>query len=184
VGLAALVLLLGAGGGWMALSGLRAPSGPQAPPQQPGMGEAVAQPPASAAELAEAPSDPQAPPQQPGSGEAVAQPPAPAAEPAPQPPELGSDSTVRAPPTERKPRPAREGTLRLVLKGGGWGDVYVGKKYLGRLPKKKQFSLPAGQHTLKLTNNPRFKEYRSKVVIRAGKVTEHTITLVPRRPAR
>jgi serine/threonine-protein kinase len=86
----------------------------------------------------------------------------PAAEAETEPPVLATDEdtpeprTVREPAPERRQKravrappsaPAEPGTV-TVITPGGWADVYLGTRRLGRSPGR--FELPAGNHTLRL----------------------------------
>ncbi|AKJ07013.1 PEGA domain-containing protein [Archangium gephyra] len=68
-----------------------------------------------------------------------------------------------------EPGTAGPGQLRIVT--NYWADVYVDGKRKGRAP-TPPISLPAGKHVVELRGNPRVKDYRIEVVIKAGERLE------------
>jgi eukaryotic-like serine/threonine-protein kinase len=85
---------------------------------------------------------------------------------------------VRKPAT-RKPaarKPARRGTGTLDLNALPWAKVYLGSRYLGDTP-LQALKLPAGRHTLRLTNPERNLTKTVRVTIRAGGTVSRVVRL-------
>jgi serine/threonine protein kinase len=70
------------------------------------------------------------------------------------------------------------GTLRLITPGGGWAEVVVDGKSLGKLPQANNQELRSGRHEL-LLRKPGFKDYSANITIIADETTEHEVTFQP-----
>lgn len=86
--------------------------------------------------------------------------------------------TPAAPPTP--PTPPRTGKLLLTVRGG-WAEISVDGKPLGRIPPTNELELPQGRHELKLLN-PMTQPYRAFITIKAGQTTEHLATFKLKEP--
>ncbi|HYH97493.1 serine/threonine-protein kinase [Hyalangium sp.] len=73
------------------------------------------------------------------------------------------------------PPPKAKGKLLLIVRGG-WANIYVDEKEMGRVPPTHELVLPAGRHKLELIN-PGLKPYRGSVTVTAGQTTEHEVIL-------
>ncbi len=74
------------------------------------------------------------------------------------------------PTTGAKPRPRAKGPgkLTVTLSGGGWANVYVDGKKLAKTAPFKDFSLPAGSHTIKVENPALGIAHEEKVSVSSG----------------
>jgi hypothetical protein len=100
--------------------------------------------------------------------------PAPASAPAPLPVAQPTVAPVAAPVTA--PVPPKPGSIRVVAHGG-WLDVSVDGEREGRTPLRGEIEVPAGQHTVTVTNAfKRFKKVQ-KITVDPGATTLVEINL-------
>lgn len=76
------------------------------------------------------------------------------------------------------PELARDGTLTVTLVGAGWANVYVDGKKLPKTAPLKDFTLPAGPHTIKVENEALGVLHEERITVRSGENAK--VTASPR----
>ena len=66
------------------------------------------------------------------------------------------------------------GTARILLKGGGWGDVYYKGTLLGRAPTREPLRAPVGKQTFQLVNTGKTPHIRWNITCEVSEHETHT----------
>ena len=84
-----------------------------------------------------------------------------------KPPAADAAASPDVAPVDATPRPAY-GTVNVATPGG-WAEIYVGRRKVGRAP--GQLKLPAGPHRLRILPLGRKPAIRRRVVVKAGRIS-------------